>query len=235
MHVAVVVGILVLAYLIGAIPFGYLLVRMTRGVDIRDHGSGNIGATNALRVAGASIGVPVLALDIAKGAVPVLAARLIMEHQTGASPVLVAVTPVLAAVAAILGHMIPIYLRGRGGKGVATALGALLIIAPAAIAAGLSVWVLVLLIWRMVSLASVIASVVVPAVCCYQAVGETGAEIFRAGFVTAIALLVIWKHRANLARIMKGEEPRMFGAGVQDVAVARTPPSTQVEANDASE
>jgi glycerol-3-phosphate acyltransferase PlsY len=235
MQIAVVAGIVVLAYLVGAIPFGYLIVRLTRGVDIRDHGSGNIGATNALRVAGASIGVPVLLLDVAKGAVPVLVAQLVMERTDHATPLLVGVTPILAAVAAILGHMMPIYLHGKGGKGVATALGALLVLAPWSIVAGLGVWILSLLVWRMVSLSSVLAAVVVPIVCWQQALGATSVEVIRAGFVTAIALLVIWKHRGNLARIRRGEEPHLFGPGAQDVAVPKQPPPRRSETSDASE
>ena len=136
------------AYLLGSIPFGYLIVKERVGLDVRSVGSGNVGATNVLRVSGKGPAVAVLLMDMAKGCFPVLVGRLL-----GVSPGFLAVV----AVAAVLGHVFPIFLGFRGGKGVATAVGAFLALAPIATATAIAVFI-VLVVWkRYVSLASVVA------------------------------------------------------------------------------
>src|SRR5262245_36135830 len=147
------------AYLIGSIPFGYLVAR-SRGVDIFHAGSGNIGATNVGRILGRKFGILVFILDVAKGALPVLAARLVTAHAGSAllEDLPAGTLEVLAGLAAFLGHLFPIYLRFRGGKGVATGAGVVLMLVPEAMAVALAMWVVVVLAFRYVSLASVCAA-----------------------------------------------------------------------------
>src|SRR5438094_10433846 len=153
---ALLVGLTALvAYLVGATPFGYLVARR-RGVDLFAHGSGNIGATNVGRVLGRRFGILVFVLDFLKGALPTLAATLLDRT---AQPDLPADTlPVTAGLAAFLGHLFPIYLRFRGGKGVATGAGVVTVLLPGPACAALATWVFVVLASRYVSLASLVAA-----------------------------------------------------------------------------
>lgn len=189
------------AYLLGAIPFSFLLVRL-RGLDIRTVGSGNVGATNALRAAGKAVGVLALMLDAAKGVAAVLLARRI-----GAPAEIVAA----AAAAAVLGHMFPVFLGFRGGKGVATAGGALGSLEPIVFLATLAIFVLVVLLWRYVSLGSILAVLGFPALLWLFS---------RAGWIapapgplllgsTAIALLIVLRHQSNIRRLLDGSEHRL--------------------------
>lgn len=199
--------ILALAYLLGSIPFGYLLVRFFRQQDIRATGSGNIGATNVAR-AGKGLGLATLALDLAKG----LAAVLIARHFAPFLPALPSPIPsdfaVTAGVFAILGHVFPIWLGLRGGKGVATALGVFLGIAPWAALASLLVFILLVFTTRLVSLASIAAAALIPLFALLTVPDRS--PVFVGG-VMFIALLVIVKHRSNIARLMRGQEDR-FGS-----------------------
>src|SRR5688572_14341568 len=153
LHVAVVA----LAYLLGSIPFGYLLVRLRGGGDVRETGSGGTGATNVTRRAGKGVGVLTLALDALKGAAAVLAARALLGGAGGAEWWVCA-----AGAAAVLGHVFPVWLRFRGGKGVATGLGVFLVLAPLATACALVAFVAVVRLWRYVSLGSMTAAAVLP-------------------------------------------------------------------------
>ncbi|MET0621699.1 MAG: glycerol-3-phosphate 1-O-acyltransferase PlsY [Pyrinomonadaceae bacterium] len=199
LHVAVVS----LAYLLGSIPFGYLLVRLRGGGDVRRTGSGGTGATNVSRSAGKRVGVLTLLLDALKGMGAVLVARSLLG--AGAEWWVCA-----AGVAAVLGHVFPVWLRFRGGKGVATGLGVFLVLAPLATMCALVVFVVVVGLWRYVSLGSMTAAAVLPlAVWALSALGisDRAAAPVLAVAVTGAALIV-FMHRANIGRLLRGEESR---------------------------
>lgn len=194
-----------IAYLLGSIPFGYVLVRVFRNEDIRAKGSGNIGATNVARSGAKGLGLATLLLDLAKGLAGVLLAR----HLAGAAGV---PNPhdleMAAAIAAVLGHVFPVWLRFRGGKGVATALGVFLALSwPSALGA-LVVFVMVFALSRYVSLASILASVALPLLGLHFVAPWTRVVTF--GFIF-LPLLVIVKHHANIRRLLSGTENR-FGS-----------------------
>ena len=192
----IALGLLVLGYLAGSIPFGLLVVRATRGVDVRSQGSGNIGATNVARVAGKGLGVLVLALDALKGALPVLLARALEPE------------PVVAAgvgLAAFAGHVAPPWLAFRGGKGVATALGVLAVLAPRAALAGAVTYGLVLLALRISSLGSLLAGVVAVTVAWLV----PGTPPPFAALASVLFLTMLWTHRGNIGRLLRRGEPRV--------------------------
>jgi len=199
----IVALILILAaYLLGSIPFGYLIVKERTGVDVRSVGSGNIGATNVLRVAGKLPAVGVLLMDMAKGLLPVLFGRII-----GAPPEVVAAV----AFAAVLGHVFPILLGFRGGKGVATAVGAFLALAPIATATSIAVFVVVVVWKRYVSLGSVVAVASFPLwAYIYGRIGwMTMPRVWVCVAGAATAVIVFVRHRGNLRRIGGGTESRI--------------------------
>lgn len=198
--------LVLVSYLLGAIPTGYLAGRWTRGVDLREHGSGNLGATNTFRVLGARIAAPVMLIDVAKGFLPAA----LFPQWDGT----VEWGWALAyGAAAIVGHVFPVYMRFRGGKGVATAAGVFLAIAPKAVLPAVVAWLVLLKLSRMVSLASITASVTLIA---GLLVTEDRLAVLALG--VAVAIFVIYAHRSNIGRIMRGEEHR-FGSGR-----GRTPP-----------
>jgi len=185
------------AYLLGAIPFGYLIYRARSGRDIRAEGSGNIGATNVMRRAGPAAGIATLLLDAAKGYVAVwLAARL-----TGGAPWVIAA----AAVAALLGHTFPVYLRFRGGKGVATALGVFAALAPRSILLALVVFAVTLAAFRYVSLSSIVASAAFPVLALL--LDSPQRPVVLGAF--ACSALIIVKHSSNIRRLLAGTENRL--------------------------
>jgi acyl phosphate:glycerol-3-phosphate acyltransferase len=181
-------------YAIGSVPFAFLLARRV-GIDVRVAGSGNVGAANVLRTSGLPLGVTVMALDITKGAAPVLAAYV----AAGTVPSMAA-----AGVAAVVGHVYPIWLRFHGGKGVAVAAGAFAILAPLATVAAALVFVTAVGVTRVISLGSVAATLTLPA-----AAWLAGAP--RAVLIAAsgIATLILFRHRANVRRIARGTERRV--------------------------
>ena len=185
-----------LAYFLGAIPFG-LLVAKSRGVDIRQHGSGNIGATNVFRVIGKGWGIFTFVLDALKGFIPAFFFPKLFgaEVEWGA----------LFGIVAILGHSFPVYLKFKGGKGVATSAGMLLGVAPMAVGVGFGIWVICLVLSRIVSLSSILAAVAVSVTVWIQ---DKGLVINIA--LTVLSALVIWLHRANIKRLLNGTENR-FG------------------------
>jgi glycerol-3-phosphate acyltransferase PlsY len=189
-----------IAYLLGSIPFGYLLVRFVRKQDIRQFGSGNIGATNVARSGAKGLGIATLLLDLLKA----FAAVKIAERLGNAFFDLM----VVAAVAAILGHVFPVWLRFKGGKGVASGLGAFLALAPLASLFGLAIFALVFLVCRYVSLASIVAACTFPVFGLWLA--HTRTPVMVAGFV-AIPLLIVLKHHENIRRLLAGTESR-FGS-----------------------
>jgi acyl-phosphate glycerol 3-phosphate acyltransferase len=198
---------LLLSYLAGAIPFGYLVAR-GRGVDIRKQGSGNIGATNVGRVLGKPFGVLVFLLDFAKGAAPPLLARWWASAHELELPS--DSLPVAAAVAAFLGHLFPIYLRFRGGKGVATAAGAVSVLLPGPAVAALLAWLVVVLASRYVSLASLSAAVVLCGVrLLFTPQPWDDAHRIVTLFCLLAAGLIFVRHRANIGRLLRGNENRL--------------------------
>ncbi|HEY7425796.1 MAG TPA: glycerol-3-phosphate 1-O-acyltransferase PlsY [Gemmataceae bacterium] len=198
---------LLLSYLVGAIPFGYLVAR-GRGVDILKQGSGNIGATNVGRVLGRPFGVLVFLLDFAKGAVPALLARLWASANALELPP--DSLPVAAAVAAFLGHLFPIYLRFRGGKGVATAAGAVSVLLPGPALVALLAWFVVVIASRYVSLASLTAAAVLCVVRLLLTPQPWNEDHRVVTLFCLIATgLIFVRHRANIGRLLRGNENRL--------------------------
>jgi acyl-phosphate glycerol 3-phosphate acyltransferase len=208
---ALLAAVAVASYLVGAVPFGYLVAR-ARGVDILRQGSGNIGATNVGRVLGRWWGVAVFVLDFAKGAVPVAVARFLLARP---EDVPADTLPVLAGVAAFLGHLFPVYLGFRGGKGVATGAGVLALLVPLLTLAVLAAWAVVLLTTRYMSLASLAAAALL-IVLRLAAVPEpfSAGEWVKTAFCLAGGGLVIARHHGNIRRLWAGTENRLsFGRG----------------------
>jgi glycerol-3-phosphate acyltransferase PlsY len=195
---------LAIAYLLGSIPFGYILVRLFRKEDIRATGSGNIGATNVLRSGAKALGVLTLLLDLLKAVAAVLIAR----HLAPGTPGYPSDLAVAAGIAVVLGHVFPVWLGFKGGKGVASALGVFLALAPFAALGSLGVFIAVFAITRFVSLASILAAVLLPLF--VMLLMPDRSPVFIGG-VIFLALLVIAKHHANIARLMQGTESR-FGS-----------------------
>ncbi len=188
-------ALVLLGYLAGSIPFGVLLTRWLRGVDVRQQGSGNIGATNVTRVAGKKLGAVVLLLDALKGALPVALALQLLPGQ----PVL----HVLVGLAAVLGHVYPVWLKLRGGKGVATALGVLLVLSPLAALAGALAYAAVFAVWRVSSLGSLTAGATVVGT---SALSDRPQEY--AGLSAVLFGLMLWTHRSNIGRLLRHTERR---------------------------
>lgn len=193
-----------IAYLLGSIPFGLLIVKAFGGPDIRAIGSGNIGAANVTRNAGKFAGILTLLLDAGKGYAAVWLAGYFTHGNIR--------WMMIAAVCAVVGHMFPIWLGFKGGKGVATGLGVFLPICWQAVAAGIVLWLAVVIFWRYSSLGSIFAAVALPIfVYLLYAPGHAPPEYVTLGTVV-ISLLVLIKHRPNIARLIAGEEPRLnFG------------------------
>lgn len=196
-------SLLLVGYLAGSLPIGLVIGRL-RGVDLREHGSRNIGATNAGRVLGRPWFLVVFALDFGKAYVPAVVAR---RLGSGALPS--DTFALLVGVAAILGHVFPLFLRFKGGKGVATAAGAFVAVAPAPAGVAWLAWLAVFLPTRIVSLASLVAAVALPLACFllprFTAVAVAPAVRFAA---VVIGVLIVVRHRANIGRLLRGEEPR---------------------------
>ena len=193
---------ILLSYLVGAIPFGYIIGRLWKGVDIREHGSGNIGFTNVLRVAGTVPGAIVLILDIGKG----IAAIMGISRLGGAN---LAILPALCGVAAIIGHNWTIYLRFKGGKGIATTIGVFIALEPIAASISLLVWVISVAITRYVSLGSIFLVISLPFAIFLM--GLTSKQYVTAVLLAAIFAMVsaVYKHRSNIARLLNGTERKM--------------------------
>lgn len=194
------------AFLAGGIPFGYLIGRVVLNDDIRRHGSGNIGATNVARVIGWKWGSTVLFLDALKGLLPTLATQTLAPDYVSETVVMHAT--IAAGMSAIIGHMYPIYLRLRGGKGVATALGVVLVIAPISSAGALIVFVVTVALTRVVAIASMLAAVAFAAVQLVQlgSAALTQQNLSLTVFSVSIPALIIWRHRSNIHRLLRGQE-----------------------------
>ena len=183
----------VLAYLVGAIPFGVIVGKVFYGVDVRQHGSGNVGTTNVFRVLGKKAGVVVMIADVLKGCIPALIAVSLFGPWPG----------IIIAAAPEVGHMYSIFLKGSGGKGVATGAGIVLALVPAIFLICLLVWIAVILTTRYVSLASLVAAVLVPLLTLL--LSEPAAYKIAGVLVT---LIIFWAHRSNISRLLKGTEHR---------------------------
>lgn len=195
-------ALLALSYLVGSTPTSYWVGKGVHGLDLREHGSGNLGATNALRVLGWKSALPVVVVDIVKGWVPA------------------ALFPGLAGVAfpwsfafglaAILGHMFSVWVGFKGGKGMATSAGVFLALAPMAVGAGFAIWLGVTLLTGYVSLASIVVSAALPPLILFTPHEGGRALVWLS---TGLAAFVVWKHRANIGRLMRGEENRFRRSG----------------------
>jgi len=186
-----------IAYVLGSIPFGYLIVRWQRGIDVRATGSGSIGATNVMRNLGIMGFVATFLLDVGKGLLAVLlASRLTLENPTWVAA---------AACAAVLGHCFPVWLRFRGGKGVATGVGVFLAVAPWQVVLVLVIFAVVVAIWRYISLGSVVATAAFPILVYLMKHPPIQVVLGAAG----AAAVIIVRHNANIARLLKGTESKV--------------------------
>jgi glycerol-3-phosphate acyltransferase PlsY len=188
----------VASYQLGTIPFGYLLVRVFRGEDVRSSGSGNIGATNVARMSPA-LGLATLILDAGKGMAAVVLARALSggEHQK--------LVMTVAAFCAVAGHLFPVWLKFRGGKGVATSLGSFALIAPKSIVCMVGLFLLVLAATRYVSMGSVVTATAFPVLAWALHEYIEPAQLI---LIALASLLIVWKHRQNIRRIVAGTEPK---------------------------
>lgn len=200
------------SYLLGAMPTGFLVGR-ARGIDVRRVGSGNTGATNVFRTVGKPWGVLTLIIDALKGFVPAFAFPLLAAHlgwlsayQGGLHDSSLQDLGLVCAACAIAGHNWPVYLRFRGGKGVATSAGALIGLAPMTALIGLAVWAIIFGIWRYVSLASMLAALTISVVTWIKYPGQ--GLILPIAF-TVLCTVLIWRHRANIQRLLQGKENRI--------------------------
>ena len=191
-----------LAYLVGSIPFSFIVGRLLGGSDVRSEGSGNVGATNVLRAAGPKAGVLALILDLLKGVAP-----LVLGKIAGATPETLAIV----AVAVVLGHIYPVFLGFRGGKGVATAAGVGLCLAPLWTGIALAIFGLVVAVTRFVSAGSIAAAIALPVLAHFGSRFEAPAAVGLESQVAlaAIALMVVARHRANLSRLFSGTESKL--------------------------
>ncbi|MEK6373778.1 MAG: glycerol-3-phosphate 1-O-acyltransferase PlsY [Acidobacteriota bacterium] len=208
-------ALIVLAYLLGSIPFSFLVVKLFAGADIRQHGSRNVGATNVARSFGKLPGIIALLLDVAKGWAAVAAAEWITARPEWPLAAMADASPLrsqafwvaLAAVVAVLAHMFPVWLKFHGGKGVATATGAFLAIDPKALAAGVIVFIIVILATRVVSLASILSAASIPIFLRFL----THAPFWTVVLSIVISIAIIVKHHSNIARLTQGTERKMGG------------------------
>lgn len=207
-------ALVIAAYLIGSIPFSFLVVKGFTGADIRQHGSRNVGATNVARTFGKLPGVIALALDVAKGYAAIEAARWIARRPEWPLAADIGGGPLqsrefwiaLAGLIAVLGHMFPVWLRFHGGKGVATATGVFLALDPLVLAAAVIVFMIVLVTTRFVSLASILSAASIPLFFRFLA---HEAPFWRVVISIVIALVVITKHHSNIARLTRGAERKL--------------------------
>ena len=191
--------LVILSYVIGATPTSYWLGRTAYGVDLRQEGSGNLGATNTFRVLGWKAAVPVMVVDVAKGWFPAFYFPMVDDQASWA-------WALAYGAAAIVGHVSSFWVGFRGGKGVATSAGVFLALAPSAVLAALIAWLLVLATTRLVSVASLSAAVTIPVWLGFNP--QPGGTMLLV-FTVAMALFVFWAHRSNIRRLLKGTEPRI--------------------------
>lgn len=203
---------LIISYLIGSFPTGYILARVIRGIDIRDYGSGNVGATNVFRVVGRIPGLLVLLIDIGKGLLAVSLLASLFYARLGPAltqTININLFRIVLGFSAICGHNWTIFLRFRGGRGIATSFGVLIGVLPLAVALDFVVWLGVVLIWRYISLGSIIAAAALPifVTLLYQKEeGFLGLVLLAA----LMSIIVIFKHRPNIRRLLEGQEGKVW-------------------------
>lgn len=222
------IAVAIIAYLLGSIPFGYILVRVFTGADVRAQGSGNIGATNVARTGKKGLAIATLLLDAVKGVLAIFVARLVAWKEVlPAGPSGVGdseymrslgqlsnsiethlyVAMAIAALFAIIGHMYPVWLKFKGGKGVATGLGVFLALAPKAVLIVLVFFLIVVAITRYVSLGSIIAAALFP-IAFYYLHPQHGTPLILT-MISGVSALIIWKHRENIRRLIAGNENKL--------------------------
>jgi glycerol-3-phosphate acyltransferase PlsY len=205
----------VVAYLLGSIPFGYLLVHIFRGQDIRLAGSGNIGATNVARSGAKGLAIATLVLDALKGTGAVLLAWWLAytndQCPTGSPCVAARNIAAAAALAAVLGHVFPVWLRFKGGKGVATALGVFCVLFPKAILLALAIFILIVAITRYVSLGSILGAIAFPVAAYFMQNADWLSLLLASG----VSVTIILKHHQNISRLLAGTENRFGGSKPQ--------------------
>ena len=189
--------LLALAYAVGATPTSFWLGKAWYGVDLRTRGSGNLGSSNTFRVFGWRAALPVILVDVGKGWLPVWYFPQIQPETSGSTWVLA------YGGAAVVGHVFSVWVRFKGGKGIATSAGALLGLAPVAVGVALGVWLVILSSTRIVSLASLTTALTLPGIVYFLPGREDTAVL---GFTSALAVFVIWSHRSNIGRLLRGEE-----------------------------
>lgn len=194
--------IFICAYLIGSIPFGYMFGKM-KGIDIREHGSGNIGATNVFRTLGKNYGIPCFLLDFAKGFVPAFCVKKFLKNDDLS---VVETAAICAAIGSIFGHVFTCFLKFKGGKGVATAAGSFMGLAWFPLSLALGAWIICMFIFRIVSLSSIIAALVPPAIVWIDPLDHKYSLAIKILF-SVVGVLVVLRHKANIKRLLKGEEP----------------------------
>lgn len=201
-----IAGVALISYLIGSVPAGYLAGRIA-GIDIRKAGSGNIGATNVLRVLGKRYGYPVFVFDFVKGTAAVEISILIFNntHHAEVSRELCAI---LAGVSSVIGHSYPVWLGFKGGKGVATSFGVVFGLIPLAAVIAVTVWLITFGTTRYVSVASMMAALALPITVLVMLYVKLLSGLALLLFSICLAAIVIWRHRSNLSRLMSGTEPR---------------------------
>ncbi|TDX52895.1 glycerol-3-phosphate 1-O-acyltransferase PlsY [Orenia marismortui] len=188
--------VILFSYLLGSIPFALIVVRLVKGVDIRKYGSGNIGATNAFRLLGLSMGILVALLDIGKGFLAVSIARIFFPDQS--------LILLLAGLAAIAGHNWPIFLKFNGGRGVATSVGVLISLSPKAVLITFLVWIIIVVTTQYVSLASITGAILIPILMLLF-----GQDKFVLIFTLLISIFVIYRHLPNIKRLLSGTENKV--------------------------
>jgi len=204
------------AYLYGSVPYGFLAAKRLKGVDIRQTGSGNIGATNAARVLGFRFFPLIFLLDVSKGFLPVLAAKaLVPPANCDPAPLVI-----MTGAAAILGHVFPVYLRFKGGKAVATSTGVFLALAWMPLLLAAAVWAIVFGLWRYVSLASICAALALPVAVLATYPDAMGSGVLLTVVAAVGGLFVVYLHRGNIRRLLRSEEHKI-GHGRREAAEGR--------------
>lgn len=196
----VVIAVIV-AYLVGSMPTAFIFGKIFKGIDIRDHGSGNVGATNVVRTVGKIPGMAVFVIDFLKGYACVALIPFYLHQLVPGITVSNALIQILVASAAIAGHIWTIFLRFKGGKGVATTIGAVGALSPIILAIWLAIWLVVFGIWRYVSLASISAAVALPVIVVFM-----GKERDFIVFASILCIVIVYAHRSNIKRLIHGSE-----------------------------
>lgn len=195
--VALGLTLVVLGYLSGSVPWGYVLPKVLKGVDVRTVGSGNVGATNAARAAGRGVGVAVFVLDVAKAMVPVVVAQRLFEGAPHGDAWIMG-----TAIAAFAGHLFPVWLRFQGGKGVATGLGVFAVLATGPALAGFGAWIVLYLATRISSVGSLAGTLT----CAVGTAWLKGPQSPISWAALAVGAMIWWRHRENIGRLLRGEE-----------------------------